>query len=220
VTIARNRVSVALSGRRLLAPLTLLLFTVIGVYAYRPNVVQESFAVTTVLCAAFCAWLVIAIEREVPDSADAILTVAAGGAVRAWRGRVVLVVLVAVPVTVLFLAWPTATGAFKRAPGLGDLTGAALAHLAGGVFGGCLALVVTPPARVATAFAVTIGVVIGSVALAKVAAPIAGPGGVAKAMSKAPDDGVTAALLLAAAITLAEAGLLAYAARWLQRWRG
>jgi hypothetical protein len=144
MSAAMARVSVALSGRRLLAPLTLLLFTVIGVYAYRPNLIQESFAATTVLCAAFCAWLVIAVEREVPESADAILTVAAGGAARVAgadrarraggrrRDRRIL-------------GWPTLTGAFKRAPGAGDLANAAFAHLAAGVLGGCLALVLAPP---------------------------------------------------------------------------
>jgi hypothetical protein len=38
-----------ISGRRLLAAATLLLFTVIGVYVYRPNPVQGSFAVTALL---------------------------------------------------------------------------------------------------------------------------------------------------------------------------
>jgi hypothetical protein len=220
MSAALARMSVALSGRRLLAPLTLLLFTVIGVYAYRPNLVQESFAATTVLCAAFCAWFVIAVEREVPESADVILTVAAGGAVRAWRGRIVLVALVAAGVTVVFLGWPTLTGAFKRAPGAGDLANAAFAHLAAGVFGGCLALLLAPPSRIATAFAATIVVVLGSVALGSAAKLIAGPGGVAKAMSAAADNHVSARLVATAAITLAEAAALAVGARRLARWRG
>ncbi len=43
---ASAQLSPAISGRRLLAPATLTLFTVTGVYAYRPNPVQGSFAVT------------------------------------------------------------------------------------------------------------------------------------------------------------------------------
>ncbi len=220
MSVLGARLAVALSGRRLLVPITLLLFAVIGVYAYRPNAVQESFAATTVLTAAFCAWLVIAIEREVPDAADAILTVAAGGAARAWRGRLALVAVVALAVAVLFLVWPTATGAFNRTPAAGDLVDAALAHLASGALGGCLGLLLAPPARVATAFAATIVLVLGSVALASILGPVAGPGGVAKAVSAAADDQVTARLLLAVALTTAEAALLAIAARRLARWRG
>ena len=76
---ARTRLTVVLAGRRLLAPLTLLAFAVLGVYAYRPNEAHGSFAATAVLGAMFCAWLASANERELAPSADAILTVAAGG---------------------------------------------------------------------------------------------------------------------------------------------
>ena len=136
----RARLAVVLAGRRLLAPLTLLTFAVIGVYAYRPNEVQGSFAVTAVLGAMFCAWLVTATERELGTSADAILTVAAGGPARAWRGRLALVATFALSRShVVFLVWPTATNAFDRTPGIGDLGAAALAHAACGALGGCRA---------------------------------------------------------------------------------
>src|SRR5215212_10101549 len=103
----RARLGVVLTGRRLLAPLTLLAFAVIGVYAYRPNDVQGSFAVTAVLSAIFCAWLVTATERALAPSADAILTVAAGGPAPAWRGRLALVAMFTLGITVAFLVWPT-----------------------------------------------------------------------------------------------------------------
>jgi len=220
VSHARARLAVVLAGRRLLAPLTLLAFAVIGVYAYRPNGVQASFAVTAVLGAMFCAWLVSATEREVDPSADAILTVAAGGPARAWRGRLALVAIFTLAITLVFLLWPTATDAFDRTPGLGDLTAAALAHAACGALGGCVGLVLAPPARAATAFAATTGLGLISLALAGTLGPVAGPGAVAEALSATPNDHVSLALLGASAVTLAQAAALALTARRLQRWRG
>jgi len=176
--------------------------------------------VTAVLAAMFCAWLVTATEREVPPSADAILTVAAGGPTHAWRGRLLLVAVFTLGIMVVFLAWPTATDAFDRTPGPGDLLDAALAHLACGAIGGALGLVLAPPMRAATALAGTVGLVVASIALVGPLGVFAGPGAVASALSEAPNDQVTLALAEAAAITLAEAALLALTARRLVRWRG
>jgi hypothetical protein len=103
---------------------------------------------------------------------------------------------------------------------VGDVANAALAHLAAGAFGGCLALLLAPPCRVATAFAATIVVVLGSVALGSVAKLIAGPGGVAKAMSAAADNRISTALVATATVAFAEAAILALAARRVARWRG
>ena len=192
----------------------------IGVYAYRPNPVQGSFAVTAVLSPLFCAWLVAAVEREVGPSAGAILTVAAGGAERAWRGRLALIAIVSAAVTVVFLVWPTATGAFDRNPGAGDLIAAGVAHLACGAFGGALALVVAAPVRTATAFAAVLMTIIGSIALAHPLGAIAGPGAVARALDASPVDAVSGRLAAACVVTLAEAAALAYGARRLARWRG
>ena len=220
MSTVRARLTVVLAGRRLLAPLTLLGFAAIGVYAYRPNEVQGSFAVTAVLGALFCAWLVSATEREIAGSPDAILRVAAGGPAHAWRGRLALVATFTLAVTLVFLAWPTLTDAFDRTPQIGDLAAAALAHAACAAAGGCLALLLAPPARAATAFAATLGLVLASLALAGALGPVAGPGGVAEALTDAPDGRVTLAVLAACAVTLAEAAVLALAARRLDRWRG
>lgn len=217
---ARARLVIVLAGRRLLAPLTLLAFAVIGAYAYRPNDVQDGFAVTAVLGAIFCAWLVTATDREVGASADAILTVAAGGPAAAWRGRLALVAIFTLAITLVSLVWPTATDAFDRTPGIGDLGAAALAHAACGALGGCLGLLLAPPARAATAFAATIGLVLISVAIGGALGPVAGPGAIAQALSTMPDDHVSLAVLAACAVTLAQAAALALAARRLQRWRG
>jgi len=220
VSHARARLAVVLAGRRLLAPLTLLAFAVIGVYAYRPNEVQGSFAVTAVLGAMFCAWMVTATERELAPSADAILTVAAGGPAPAWRGRLALVAMFTLGITVAFLVWPTTTDAFDRTPGIRDLGAAALAHAACGALGGCLGLVLAPPVRAATAFAATTGLVLISIALADTLGPGAGPGAIASALSATPNDHVSFAILGACAVTLAQAAVLALAARRVQRWRG
>jgi hypothetical protein len=220
VSFARAQLALVLSSRRVLAPITLLIFAVVGVYVYRPNPVQGSFAVTAAMAAFFCAWLVAAVERETPPPASAILVVRAGGAVAAWRGRLVLVIIVASVVTVFCLAWPTATAAFDRTPGAGDLLSAALAHLACGSLGGVLALLLGQPMRPATAFAVILAVLIASIALARPLEVVAGPGGVARALSNTPDGQVSGQLLAACGIVAAEAGLLGYAARAQSRWRG
>jgi small neutral amino acid transporter SnatA (MarC family) len=62
--------------------------------------------------------------------------------------------------------------------------------------------------------------VLGSVALGSVAKLIAGPGGVAKAMSAAADNRISTALVATATVAFAEAAILALAARRVARWRG
>jgi hypothetical protein len=220
VSFATAQLSLVVSSRRVLAPTTLLIFLIVGVYAYRPNPVQGSFAVTAVMSAFFCAWLVAAVERELTPAAAAILAVLAGGAVAAWRGRVVLVVGLAFVVMILCLVWPTATGAFSRSPGIGDLASGALAHLTCGVFGGTLALLLGAPMRPATAFTVILAVLIASIAVAQPLEVVAGPGGVARALSNTADGQVSGELILASVIAVGEAGALAWAARAQSRWRG
>ncbi len=220
MSFATSQLSLVLSSRRVLAPITLLIFLVVGVYVYRPNPVQGSFAVTAVMSAFFCAWLVAAVEREVTPAAAAILSVLAGGAVEAWRGRLMLVSVLALVVTIFCLAWPTATGAFSRSPDVGDLASAALAHLACGAFGGTLSLLLGPPMRPASAFIVILAVLIASIAVAQPLQLVAGPGAVARALSNTADGQVSGKLLLAGAIALGEAGVFAWAARAQARLRG
>jgi hypothetical protein len=220
VSFAAAQLSLVLSSRRVLAPVTLLIFAVVGIYFYRPNPIQGSFAVTAVLTAFFCAWLVASVEREVTPAAGAILTVLAGGAVAAWRGRLALVGFFTVVLTVFCLIWPTATGAFDRTPGVGDLLAGALAHLACAAVGGTLALLLGPPLRTATAFTVILAVLIASIAVAAPLEVVAGPGGVARALSNTPNDQVSASLVVACAIAFVAAGALGYAARVQSRWRG
>jgi hypothetical protein len=220
VRYARASLIVALAGRRVLMPATLLAFAVVGVFAYHPNPVQGSWAVTALLSTLFCAWLVAAVEREVGPGAAAILTVLAGGPARGLRGRLTLVAVLTVVVALVFMIWPAASSAFDRTPGAQDVGAAALAHVACGVLGGVLALLLAAPARPATAFALILGAWLASIGLVDLLGPFAGPAGVADALADAPDDRVSAAVVLACAVVFAQAGLLAYGARRLARWRG
>ena len=220
MSFAGALLGLVLSSRRVLAPVTLLIFAVVGVYLYRPNPVQGSFGVTAVMTAFFCAWLVAAVEREVTPAAGAILTVLNGGAVAAWRGRLALVSFFALVMTAFCLVWPTATGAFDRSPGPGDLLAAALAHLACGAVGGALGLVLGPPLRTATAFAIVLAALIASIAVARPLEVVAGPGGVARALSHTPNGAVSGPLVVALAVAAGEAALLGYGARMQARWRG
>lgn len=217
---ARDQLSLALSSRRLLAPLALVLFALIGVYADGQNEVQGSFAATAALSLVFCAWLVAALEREIGPTAGAILTVRAGGAVRGWVGRLTIVAIVTLGLTIAFLVYPTALGAFKRPVGAGDLLAAAITHVACGAAGGALALLLAQPARPATAFAAIIAFTIGSIELARPLGALAGPGAVARALSRAPANTISTQLALATLVCVVETIALAYGARRLARWRG
>ena len=64
------------------------------------------------------------------------------------------------------------------------------------------------------------GAWLASIGLAGALGPLAGPAGVAEALADTPDNSVPGALVLACAVVFAQAGLLAYGARRLARWRG
>jgi hypothetical protein len=220
LSYARSVLFLALAGRRVLAPASFLLFAVVGVFVDPRNSVQGSWAVTAVLSCAFCAWLVVAVERDVGPSAEAMLTVRIGGARHAWRGRLMLVALLAGIVTLAFMLWPTVTSAFNRTPGAADVGAGALSNLASAAVGGALALLLASPVRPAAAFAVVVSALVASLALAGPLGPLAGPGGVATALGNAPNDRLTTGEVVAWVVTFAQAAALAYTARRLVRWRG
>jgi hypothetical protein len=220
VRFAASYLSIALSGRRLLMPATALILVAIGIYASRPDPVESSFAVTVVLSAPICAWIVTCVEREVGATADAILTVRTGGAVSAWRGRLILVGIVSVAITAFLVGLPITAGVFDRSIRLSDLVAATLSHLASCAFGGTLSLLLGPPVRTATASATIVGVMLASVALEPYGGILAGPGGVAHELSVSGPDTVSGSMLAACGIAFVEAATLALAARVLSRWRG
>jgi hypothetical protein len=63
-------------------------------------------------------------------------------------------------------------------------------------------------------------VIIGSIAVARSLEVVAGPGGVERALSNAPNGTVSGGLVAACAVATGEAAVLAYAARARARWRG
>lgn len=216
---AAAQLSLALSGRRLVPPVALLVFMVIGVYAQRQNPVLASFALTTVVDCVICALLVSAVERETAGTATELLTVASGGGLSAWRGRLTITITAAVLVTSFVIAWPLVTGAFARPPKAADLLAAVLAHVACGLFGGTLALVLGTPTRSAVAFVITLLGICGSIPLGAVLGVFAGPGGVDQTL-RSTSSALSLSVLAATGVTLAQAALLAVLARWLVRHRG
>jgi hypothetical protein len=219
VRSARVRLIVALNGRRPLLPICALLLPVLGVYAYAPNDVGGSYAVTSLLGFALAAWRVAAVERELPEPAEAMLTVAAGGFAAAWRGRLVVVAVVALVVSATFLAYPLVLRAFHPGAKVGDVLVAGLLHVAATAAGGTLALALARPVRPATAFAVTVAALLATIALEGPLGPLAGPGGGAQAYADAPGD-LDGPLLAALAVTALQAAAFAWLSRVAARARG
>ncbi len=86
--------------------------------------------------------------------------------------------------TAFFCAWLVASVEREVSPA----AGAILTVLACGAVGGTLALVLAPPLRAATAFAVILAVRIASIAVARPLEAVSGPGGVARALANRPND--------------------------------
>ncbi len=65
-----------------------------------------------------------------------------------------------------------------------------------------------------------LAVLIASIAVAHPLELVAGPGGVARALSNTANDQISDKLIVASVIALGEAGVFAWAARVQARWRG
>jgi hypothetical protein len=222
VAALRYAALVAARDRGVLAPLLALLLLLLGVYAYRPNDVQGTWALTALLSAPVVTWLRIAVARAEPDAQRLMRVAAAGGhgAARA-RDAVVDAALVLLVVAVL-LAYPLLIGAFDRPVTGGDLLAAASAHAACALAGAALGRLAAPPVtgRAATALVLVLGATLASVAVAGPLGALAGPAGVADALAAAPPGTLTAGLLGAEAVCLAVAALLEAAARRAERRAG
>jgi hypothetical protein len=200
-----------------LAPVAATVFALIGVYAYRPNEPQETFALTALLACGLAAWLVGAVLDGEPRAQADMAVAALGGRRRRTAMDALLVAAVATMLSVAFLAYPLLLGlvladVFAPAVGAGDVGAAALAHAVCGLLGGAVALLFAPPrvARRATAAALVAAALLAFAAIGGVAGPVA----VATAVS----DGETGALLLAASGCLLLAGAAVVAAdRWAAR---
>ena len=150
----RYPVLLAARSRAALAPAAAWLFVLAGVYAYRPNDVGGSFAVTAALLVPLAAWLAVALSHAEPAPQRELLA-ADRDPVAALVRTAGAVALLAVAAGVIDVAWPVVTGAFERDPGAGDIVGAAIAHTGCAVYGALLGTVVSARfvARPGVAFA-------------------------------------------------------------------
>jgi len=204
------------------------LFALLGIYAYRPNEIGETWALTALLCAVLAAWLIGALmDGEPRPQAD--MTVAAlGGRGRRDRLDWMLVAAVAAGLTVVFLGFPLALTlvlsdppVFGHPVGAGDLACGVLAHLSCAALGGAVAVLFAPPRvrRRATAIAAVLAALLVCVAIS---GPLGGAGGPIAVAEVMYDEAgaVDGALLLACASCLAATAAALSAAAWWGRRSG
>ena len=169
----------AARDRGVLAPLLALLLLLLGVYAYRPNDVQGTWALTA---AAVGARRGLAADRRgaAPSPTPSAWSAWPPRAAAGRRGAATRQVELALAglVVALLLAYPLATGAFDRAVTAGDLAAAASAHAACALAGAALGRLASPPVtgRAATSLVLVLGATLASVAAAGAARPARRPG--------------------------------------------
>jgi hypothetical protein len=132
--VIRYRVLLAARSRAALAPAAAWLFVLAGVYAYRPNDVGGSFAVTAALLVPLSAWFAVALSHAEPAPQRELLTAGAGPVAGLVRGAAAIA-LPAVAAGGIDVAWPVLTGAFEPDPGTADVVGAVAAHVACALYG-------------------------------------------------------------------------------------
>ena len=197
------------------------LLAVIGVYAYRPNDVAPTLALTAVLSCALVAWLTAACAAGEPGPQAAMATAAAGGPRARLAMEALLVALLTGAVTSVFLSYPLlldaiAGGVYDRPVRAVDLAAGGVAHLACGGVGGAVAVLFSAP-RIERRASTAAGVAAGLLALVPAGA-VAGPLAVARALSDSGGD-LDGALALALATCAAlTAGAFALARLWTSAW--
>ena len=125
-------------------------FAAIGVYAYRPNEPHESFAVSAVLCCGLAAWLTGAVLLGEPRAQADMVTVAGRGRARPHAARRAAGGARRRGATVALVGYPLALGLFQSgvfvpAVTAGEIAAAVLGHLACGLLGGAVAVLLAPP---------------------------------------------------------------------------
>jgi hypothetical protein len=188
-----------------LVPLTVSIFALLGIFAYRRNEVGASWGLTALVCCALAAWVVGAILDAEPGPQADITTAALGGRRGRARLELRLVVLVAVGLTVAFLAYPPLLGLFDRPVQLGDVAAAAFAHLSCGLLGGTIAVLYSQPRimRRPTGVAAVTATFVLLVAISVPLGNAGGPVAVAHALTHARPGAVSGAELLACLSCLA-----------------
>jgi hypothetical protein len=193
----------ALRDRGVLAPALALLTVIAGVFAYRPNDVAGTWALTALLAFPLTAWLRVAVGRAEPD-AQRLIRVAAAGATARLRIELVLAAALATIVVLPLLAWPLITDAFDRPVTAAELVAAALTHAACAATGAALGRLSAPPtvARAATALTLILAATVATVALTGAFSALTGPGAASDALAGSR-PGAFASALVAPLLTCA-----------------
>ena len=189
IAAVRLYAAAALRDRGILPPLAALAFALLGVFAYRPNDVEATWALTALLGFPLAAWLTGAVLAVMPVPEREIVVAALGGARRHDRATALFAAVVAALVTVAFLVHPLVIDAFERPVTAGDLARSAAAHLAVALLGAQVGRAALAPVVARRA---DVAVLVVVLLLASVASGV-GPMGVAAAHA----DGGTGALALA-----------------------
>jgi hypothetical protein len=215
VSGARHLLLLAARTRTPLPAMAATVLAVIGVYAYRPNDVAPTLALTAVLTCGLVVWLVAAVVAGEPRAQAEMATSAIGGPDARLALEVVLVGSLTVVVTLVFLSYPltldaVSGGVYDRPVRAMDVLGGGAAHLACGALGGAVAVLFTAPRveRRASGAAAIAAALLALVPLGAVAGPLA----VARTLSDSGGER-DGAVLVALASCLALAALLVAVAR-------
>jgi hypothetical protein len=220
--VIRHQLAVLLRTRAALAPVVAFAFVLLGVYAYRPNDVGPTYAVTAIVLCPVVAWLAAATAFAEPPSHQQMAMAAAGGPSPALRGRVLALALVAGVLCVVDVAFPAIFGLFKPRPVAADLVSAVVAHGACAALGIGLGLLAVPPSarRPPAAFLVVIGYAIAAVPLYDLAPVLSPAAWLAATLTNDAPRTVHAAVLVAAVAAVVQAGLALGAGEALRRRAG
>ncbi len=196
----------AARDRGVLHPLAALALALLGVFAYRPNEVGETWALTALLAFPLTAWLHGAVLRSMPEAQRDMVTAALGGLRAHERVGMLVGLALAAAVSAIFVSYPVAIDAFDPPAGGADVLQAAGAHVATGLLGAQLARLASPPLvrRRASAALVVALAVLASVVARPHLGPSAGPMSVSTALA----DGAPAQVLTACVVCLGAAGAL------------
>jgi len=143
--VTRYQLAMLARSRAALVPMAAYLFVLLGVYAYRRNEVDASYAVTVLLLFPLSAWLAAASAFAEPMTQRLIVTAAAGGPGPALRGRVQALGLVVGAMAVADVVFPIIAGVFDRKVSGEDVITGLLGHLGAGAVGLAVGLVPVPP---------------------------------------------------------------------------
>ena len=214
----RVRLSAGARDRGVLGPLAALALVLLGIFAYRPNDVHPTWALTALLAFPLAAWGTLAVLRSLPEPHREMAVAAGGGMRAADRATLAVAGLGAAGIGAAFLLYPLLIGAFAPAATPRDVADAAAAHLACGLLGAQLGRTLAPPivTRPANAAVIVLAAFLLTVAAASVAGVAAGPMAVSDAVAAdEPGD-----LYPAAAGCLAWAAAAEAVRRRLVRWIG